>query len=120
MYQGFVPEGGDRPLTDITFVDPEVIAPAGKRIVFIPSVKKIQHHPGPYAYEAGEAIGVAPGYEEERRKDIEAAVPNHVWQEAMREQLAAVVAALAIAPEQGFAALEAVVAAARLKHGAPK
>ena len=119
MYQGLVPEDSNSPLTDITFLDPTRVAPEGKRIVLIPSVENIKDHPGPYAYEAGEAVGVAPGYEEERRKDIETAVPNHEWQESVREQLAALVTLLGATPIASFAALEAIVAKAKLEHKRP-
>ena len=62
-----------------------------------------------------QAIEDAGAYLVARRKDIEA-TPTHEREEAMREQLAALVVALGATPTTSFAALEAVVAKAKTDH----
>ena len=60
----------------------------------------------------------AVAYQGLRRKDIEA-TPAHEREEARREQIAAILAELSMTPTKKFAAQEAIVAAAKLKYGAP-
>jgi hypothetical protein len=65
---------------------------------------------------AWEAAYAADEYRRQRRKAIERAIPPNEREEAIREGLAAVFEALRIAPPERFAALQTVVAAAKLAH----